>query len=104
MPEHATPPLPHAALKPRAARIMAALQAEFSPALLEVQDDSARHAGHAGASPEGETHFTVVMTAAAFTGLGRVERSRRVHAALQTELDTGLHALALRLRAPDEAS
>jgi BolA protein len=88
----------------RATRIETALRAAFSPAALHITDDSARHAGHAGAAPGGQTHYTVVMSAAAFAGVSRVERSRAVHAALADEFATGLHALALTLRTPDESS
>ena len=82
----------------------AALRQAFSPAGLEIIDDSARHAGHAGAAPGGQTHYTVVMVAAAFEGMSRVERSRAVHAALADEFAGGLHALALTLRTPGEAA
>ena len=78
------------------------LRAEFAPQALQVTDDSARHAGHAGASADGETHFNVLIVAAAFEGLSRVARSRAVHAALAGELAGGLHALALTLRTPAE--
>jgi BolA protein len=86
----------------RAARIERLLREQFAPAALEIVDDSARHAGHAGAAPGGETHFNVTLVSAAFAGLSRVERSRAVHGILAQELQTGLHALALRLRAPGE--
>ncbi len=88
----------------RARRIAEILTAGFAPAALEVIDDSARHAGHAGAAPGGETHYTVVMVAEGFRGLSRVARARAVHAALATEFASGLHALALTLRTPDEAA
>ncbi len=83
-------------------RIRQALEAHFQPALLEITDDSARHAGHAGASPGGETHYSVHMVSAGFTGMTRVARSRAVHEALAGEFATGLHALALRLQSPDQ--
>jgi BolA protein len=73
----------------------------FTPEALEVIDDSARHAGHAGASPEGETHFNVENIAAAFSGQTRVQRQRAVNAALKEEFDSGLHALSIKARAPD---
>jgi BolA protein len=69
---------------------------------LEIQDDSARHSGHAGAAPGGETHFTVTIVSDAFSSLSRVARSRAVHAALKDEFEAGLHALSLRLCAPHE--
>lgn len=87
----------------RADRIHAALTARFAPGALQVVDDSGQHAGHAG-NPDGagETHYTVTMVAAAFAGQSRVARSRLVHEALAEEFATGLHALALKLRAPGE--
>jgi BolA protein len=78
------------------------LEARFQPALLEITDDSASHAGHAGASPGGETHYSMHMVSAAFSGMSRVARSRAVHEALAGEFSTGLHALALRLQSPEE--
>jgi BolA protein len=83
-------------------RIEAALAAGFTPATMDVRDDSARHAGHAGAAPGGETHFSVLLVSEAFAGQTRVARSRAVHAALADEFATGLHALALVLRTPSE--
>jgi BolA family transcriptional regulator, general stress-responsive regulator len=89
---------------PRAERIRAALAAAFAPAEVTVSDDSDRHIGHAGARPEGETHYTVRVVSPAFAGLTRIDRSRRAHAALEAEFGTGLHALSLRLLTPDEAA
>lgn len=87
----------------RAERLRRALQAAFDPASLAVEDDSAGHAGHAGARPGGETHYTVRMVSAAFAGRSRVERQRAVHAVLAAEFAGGLHALSLVLRTPEEA-
>lgn len=85
----------------RQSRITAILQQQFQPSLLTVTDDSHQHAGHAGAAPGGETHFSVLMVSEAFQGQARVARSRAVHAALEQEFVRGLHALALSLRAPE---
>ena len=79
----------------RAERIAVALKAAFGGAEVDIQDDSARHEGHAGAAPGGETHYRVRIVAAAFEGLSRVERHRRINAALKQEFDAGLHALAV---------
>jgi len=87
----------------RAARLETILNHTFAPALLRVEDDSARHAGHAGAQPGGETHYNVLLVSAAFRGLTRVARSRAVHAAVAAEFAGGLHALSLTLRTPEEA-
>ena len=89
---------------PRARRISEILTTRFAPAALEVSDDSAQHAGHAGATAGGETHYTVTMVAASFDGMNRVARARTVHAALAAEFASGLHALALTLRTPDEVA
>lgn len=88
----------------RAERIRSALLAAFPAAIVEVTDDSRLHAGHAGARPEGETHYSVHVVSPAFAGLSRVARSRAAHAALEAEFGTGLHALSLRLLAPDEVA
>lgn len=91
-------------MKRRADRITAALAARFPGAVLRVEDQSHQHAGHAGARPEGETHFHVVVVAAEFAGLSRLARSRAVHDILREELDGGLHALSLQLLTPPEAA
>jgi BolA family transcriptional regulator, general stress-responsive regulator len=78
------------------------LTAEFTPAELVITDDSARHEGHAGHRPGGETHFSVKIVSPAFAGLSRVERQRRVYAALADEMKTQIHALALTTLAPGE--
>ncbi len=83
----------------RQTRIHAALSTALSPSELNVIDDSARHAGHAGASPEGETHYNVEITAPAFAGLSRVAMQRAVMDALKSEFDTGLHALSIKASA-----
>ena len=86
-----------------AAAITAKLGAAFAPTALVVEDESWKHAGHMGARPEGETHFAVAITSAAFAGVSRVERQRRVYAALAEELaPERVHALALTTRAPGE--
>ncbi len=86
----------------RAQRIRALVSAALTPAFLEVRDDSAQHAGHAGATPGGETHYSVLVVSDRFVGQGRVARHRMVNAALDGEFSQGLHALALTLRTPDE--
>jgi BolA protein len=88
----------------RADRIRQAIEARFSPAEVVIRDDSALHAGHAGARPGGETHYHLLVVSPAFQGLSRVARSRAVHQALAAEFASGLHALALTLRTPGEAA
>ncbi|HET9148327.1 MAG TPA: BolA family protein [Acetobacteraceae bacterium] len=84
-------------------RIRAALVQAFEPARIEVEDESARHAGHAGAAPGGETHYRVMLVSSRFEGMSRVARSRAVHEALTAEFASGLHALSLDLRVPEGA-
>jgi BolA protein len=79
------------------------LTAEFTPQALTVTDESARHEGHAGHRPGGETHFDVRIVSAQFEGLSRVERQRRIYAALDAEFHAGLHALSLKALTPAEA-
>ncbi|HEX2113123.1 MAG TPA: BolA family protein [Alphaproteobacteria bacterium] len=74
----------------------------FAPERLAVIDDSHRHMGHAGARPEGETHFTVEIVASSFAGRSRVERQRLVYAALADLLRERVHALALKTLTPEE--
>jgi stress-induced morphogen len=86
----------------RATRLEAVLTQTFAPVLLRIEDDSSRHAGHAGAQPGGETHYSVLLVTTAFRDMNRLARSRAVHAALATEFSDGMHALALTLRTPEE--
>lgn len=78
------------------------LSERFAPSRLVIIDESHRHAGHAGARPEGETHFAVTIVAAAFAGLGRVARQRLVYETIADELATRVHALSLTTLAPEE--
>jgi BolA protein len=92
----------HPPICTRHERLAETLKASFSPLALDVIDESASHAGHAGASADGQTHYRVRMTAAAFAGLSRVARQRAVNEAVREEFASGLHALALELKAPGE--
>jgi BolA protein len=78
------------------------LSSGFAPKELVVEDDSAKHAGHSGSRPGGETHFSVRIVSDAFEGLSRVERQRRVYAALAGELKQQIHALSLITLTPAE--
>jgi BolA family transcriptional regulator, general stress-responsive regulator len=78
------------------------LTARFAPVRLEIEDESQRHAGHAGARPEGETHFSVTIVSAVFIGESRVARQRLVYQTLAAELATRVHALSLTTLTPDE--
>lgn len=92
-----------------AARIREKLYAALAPALLEVIDDSRKHAGHAHmvslagkAARPGETHFSVKVVSEVFNGKSRIERHRMIHKLLSTEIADGLHALAIEAKAPGE--
>jgi BolA family transcriptional regulator, general stress-responsive regulator len=85
-----------------AATIRRKLTDRLAPTRVEIFDDSDRHAGHAGARPEGETHFAVTIVAAAFAGLSRVARQRLVYETLAEELATRVHALSLQTLTPSE--
>ncbi len=83
-------------------RIVARLTEELDPIVLDVIDESDRHAGHAGARPGGGTHYRVRIVSAKFAGLSRVARHRIVYNSLPAEFADGLHALALDAKAPGE--
>ncbi len=81
-----------------ARRIHERLTERLRPTALEVIDESALHAGHAGASPSGQgSHIRVRVASPLFTGIGRVQRHRLVYDALQDFIDQGLYALAIEL-------
>ena len=79
------------------------LSSAFSPSRLEIEDDSERHAGHAGASPRGESHFNVLIESVAFAGASKVARQRMVYRELAEELAGPLHALSVKALAPGES-
>lgn len=78
------------------------LTPHLKPTVLEIVDDSHKHAGHAGARPGGNSHFSLYIVSDVFTPLNRIERHRLVHDLLKEELVSQIHALALTLRSPDE--
>jgi BolA family transcriptional regulator, general stress-responsive regulator len=78
------------------------LTERFAPIRLELGDESHRHAGHEGARPGGETHFSVTIVSAVFNGLSRVARQRLVYQTLAEELAASVHALSLTTLTPDE--
>ncbi len=81
----------------------------FAPSHLAVENESAKHAGHAGARDRlgrvtGETHFRVVVVSTAFDGKSAIERHRQVNAVLKEELAGPVHALAIKALTPAEAA
>ena len=91
----------HATTAERAALIEARLKAALAPVeLIRISDDSAQHAGHAGAAAGG--HFSVTIVTAAFAGKPRVARHRMVYDALADAMQRGIHALAITAYTPEE--
>jgi BolA protein len=84
------------------AEIRAALQRELAPTSLEIFDDSARHAGHAGAREGG--HFRVKLVSSSFKGRAQLERHRLVYAAVAPLMGHGIHALNIVANTPEEVS
>ena len=74
----------------------------LAPQRLELIDESARHAGHAGARPGGNTHWRLVIVSPAFAGKTTVARHRLVYDALGDLMNDPIHALAMTARAPGE--
>jgi BolA family transcriptional regulator, general stress-responsive regulator len=85
----------------RAALIEQRLRAALEPEHLEIVDDSAAHAGHAGAREGG--HFTAHIVSSAFTGKTPIQRHRLVNAAIADLMHREIHALSIRARTPEEA-
>jgi BolA protein len=86
----------------RISRIRAAIERELAPISLDIVDDSARHAGHAGAREGG--HFRVTLVAEAFRGKNAIERHRLVFAAVTGLMGSDIHALNIDARTPEENS
>jgi BolA protein len=84
--------------------IRAKLTHALSPVVLEIVDESAKHAGHAGARPGEQTHFRLTVVSSAFEDLSRVARQRKIYGLLEEEFSAGLHALSLRALTPEEAN
>ncbi|MBL1434690.1 MAG: BolA family transcriptional regulator [Rhodobacteraceae bacterium] len=78
-----------------AERMRQKLTEAFAPEVLEIIDESEAHRGHGGYQEGGETHFKIVIKAAAFNGMGRVAQQRAVMATVKHELDERVHALSL---------
>ncbi|UYO40220.1 BolA family transcriptional regulator [Rhodopseudomonas palustris] len=78
------------------------LREAFTPESLDVIDESNLHEGHAGHAGRSETHFRVNIVSAAFAGKSRVDRHRMVNDLLAPELKGGVHALAIKAKAPGE--
>ena len=84
-----------------AERIESIVRERFDPLHFELRDDSARHVGHPGAT-SGGGHFQLLIVAAAFEGLSRLDQHRRVNDALRELFGREIHALALKTLTPSE--
>lgn len=78
------------------------LNSALSPTRIELVDDSEQHRGHGGYNPAGESHFSLTIESAQFTGKNRVERQRMVYSALGDLMESRVHALSIRASAPGE--
>jgi BolA family transcriptional regulator, general stress-responsive regulator len=85
----------------RVSRIRAQLEAQLAPTDLRIDDDSAQHAGHAGAR-DGRGHFSVRVVSAAFSGKPPLARHRLVYSALAQMMQTDIHALTIQAFSPEE--
>ena len=94
--------MPEAATGPIAREMIDRLTAALSPTRLELEDQSNQHFGHAGHDPRGESHFALTVESPAFAGLNRVERQRKVYAALGDLMRERVHALTIKATAPGE--
>jgi BolA protein len=83
-------------------QIRSRLESALNPMSLDIRDDSAMHAGHAGAQG-GAGHYTVFIRAGAFSGLRRLQRHRLVYDAVADMMPGEIHALSINATAPDEA-
>jgi len=87
---------------PVATEMLRRLNSALIPSRIELVDDSEQHRGHGGYNPAGESHFSLVIESAAFTGKSRLERQRMVYAALGDLMKERVHALSIRAAAPGE--
>jgi BolA protein len=85
----------------RTERLTTLLQDKLQPTFLKLEDQSLRHAGHAGATGD-ETHYELTIESPVFAGLSKVKRHQAIYALLGEEFNTGLHALAINAYAPEE--
>jgi len=86
----------------RVAEIEHKLRTALQPLRLEIEDESHKHAGHAGARESGGGHFNVTIVSAAFSGLGLLQRHRLVYDALGDTMRREIHALSIRALSPEE--
>ena len=88
---------------PVAAEMLKRLNSALSPTNIELVDDSEQHRGHGGYNPAGESHFSLLVESAAFTGKSRVERQRMVYSALGDLMHERVHALSIKANASGDS-
>ncbi len=76
--------------------------AALEPVALDLVDESAQHAGHAGAAPGGQTHWRLSIVSPRFAGQPTLARHRMVYQALGGLMQNPIHALAISARSPEE--
>jgi len=86
----------------RAERIRQLLENQLNPDSIRVEDDSWKHAGHAGVRESGGGHFRVTIIAECFSGQSIIQRHRMVNEALRGEFGPTIHALSIEAKSPDE--
>ena len=94
--------MPEPATGPVAREMIERLTAALSPTRIDLEDQSHQHVGHAGHDPRGESHFALTIESPLFEGLNRVERQRKVYAALGELMRERVHALTIKATAPGE--
>ena len=94
--------MPEASTGPVASEMIERLTAALAPTRLDLEDQSYQHIGHAGHDPRGESHFALSIESPAFAGLSRVDRQRKIYAALGDLMRERVHALTIRARVPGE--
>ena len=87
---------------PVATEMLKRLNSALSPTSVNLVDDSEKHRGHGGYNPAGESHFSLEIESADFSGKSRVERQRLVYKALGDLMHERVHALSIRASAPGE--
>ena len=88
-------------MKERESTIIERLNQAFDPEMVKITDDSHLHAGHEGAR-DGRGHFTVMIVADKFRGCSQLQRHRLIYEALDSLLETDIHALSIKAYSPDE--
>ncbi|HYC95968.1 MAG TPA: BolA family protein [Sphingomicrobium sp.] len=94
--------MPEPATGPVAREMIERLTAALSPTRIDLEDQSHQHVGHAGHDSRGESHFALTIESPLFEGLNRIDRQRKVYAALGELMRDRVHALTIKATAPGE--